>query len=479
MKIFHVASLMNPYIRGSGVADVMHALTTAQAKYGADVSVLLPLYSESTYQHADLQKIGDIEVNTGERKEAVGIFQSFLPVPGTDRTVRIFFAQHPFFTDFFKNYEDIEFGRYILQGKSLFEICKLADIRPDIIHGHGRAGTLAAVFFRRHAEHRELMKHSRFLFTLHGTTNQGRFPLNVLSNFPSLDDLRDSLINDGKVDLIRAAVLAADATNVVSRNYAYEVQTDRFGLGMQGIFRQDFVEGRFFGIPNGLGLEWDPSSDPHIHSSFSASAPDGKDLNRRTLRSEWSLSVDEDDPIVAVHSRLSWSKGIDVIDAAFSTLMENHPIGLITLGSPTTKGYDTMVEGWQHRYPGRVAVKTSYDPVLAHRLLAGADIFLHPSRGEPDGLAPKMAVRYGLIPVVTPYGGMPDTARGVGFVTWDNSPDEIAAGVRQAVNAWRNPQERERRMTLGMNRNFSWDTSVQLYFERYHQMLSRPPAALR
>jgi starch synthase len=470
LSVLHVSSLMNPFSPGSGVADVVRELPCALARLGSRQSVILPRYRETDLSGFDIGPAERIDIDLGGgRSTQVSIYGTSVEAGGgAESRVRVLLVEHPLFDKIHTRGVDPTFGRYALLARSAIAAASISGEVPQIIHGHGRAGAMVPMFLGEAAARGFRLGEVGFVFSLHGRSDQGRFERGALDEFPAPPGFDLLLENSGKVDILKAAAVLADRIVVPSRDHLKEIVTPQFGGGLEGIYARRLAEGTLAGIPNGVGGEWNPATDRLIENNFSASDIWGKEANRMALKIEQGLSPDPRVPTMLVYARLTYSKGIPRIDEAMGSIME---LGadLLVMGDAGGE-MARMVEGWQKRFP-RVKVHTRHDAKMAHRFLAGADILIHPSERETDALIPKMAVLYGLIPVVTPRGGMPDTASGVGFVTEDMTPGALARAVGEAVRAWHDPDERRGRLLAGMSRRFDWESSALEYMRIYEGLL--------
>jgi starch synthase len=278
----------------------------------------------------------------------------------------------------------------------------------------------------------------------------------------------DQLEFFGRVNFLKAGIAWSDGVSTVSQGYAHEIQTPEYGFGLDGFLRR---HGPIAGIVNGVDYnEWNPERDAALAQSYSAGDLSGKRACKQALLAEYGLPLDNPDrPLLAIISRFAAQKGFDILaDAAPRLLRED--LNLVVLGSGDLP-YETMFRTLAETYPQKVGLRVGYDVGLSHRIEAGADMFLMPSRYEPCGLNQIYSLKYGTVPVVRATGGLDDTIdEGTGFKFRDYSGDALLETVRLALTAYRDLNQWVRRMRLGMGKDFSWSASAGEYVELYRRL---------
>jgi starch synthase len=317
---------------------------------------------------------------------------------------------------------------------------------------------------------------TRSLFTIHNLGYQGLFPASAvpLTGLPGPDFFHpEGMEFWGNLSLLKAGIVYADLISTVSPTYAREIQTPEQGMGMDGILyhRRDALHG----ILNGVDYRvWDPSLDPHLPARYSAREPAGKGLCKEALIREMGLDLSlSGRPLLGIVSRLDAQKGLDLLMKIMPDILALD-VGLVVLGAGDEKMVKALREAAE-ALPGQMAVSTGFNEPLAHRILAGADIFLIPSRYEPCGLTQMYALKYGTVPLVRATGGLEDTivsfdrrskeGNGVKFGPYD--PDAFLSAVRQALALYDDRETWERLMFNGMREDFSWDHSAGQYLELF------------
>ena len=470
MKILMVASEATPFAKTGGLADVLGALPAALAERGEQVAVVLPAYRENRYPQPTREAYRDLWIPLGPGY-TVDIQQS------TDRGVSYFFVQCPAL-----------YGRDGIYGSAAgdfpdnhvrFAVLSMAAIgvarhlfRPQILHLHDWQAALAPVYIREHFRGDPTFLGVKSLLTIHNLGYQGLFGREVLAQIaldPSLMN-PDQLEFFGRVNFLKAGIAWSHAVSTVSKGYAREIQTPEYGFGLDGFLRR---YGPITGIVNGVDYnEWNPEHDTHIAQNYSASDLFGKRACKQALLAEYSLPKDNlDRPLIAIISRFAAQKGFDILaDAAPRLLQED--LNLVVLGSGDLP-YETMFRTLAQTYPQKVGLKVGYDTGLAHRIEAGADMFLMPSRYEPCGLNQIYSLKYGTVPVVRATGGLDDTIKdGTGYKFRDYSGDALLEAVRQALKAFENMEHWASTMRRGMEKDFSWRVSSGEYVELYRRLVA-------
>jgi starch synthase len=311
----------------------------------------------------------------------------------------------------------------------------------------------------------------RTVLTIHNLGYQGNFPPGARADL-SLDRVlfRPNLLEfNGDLSFLQAGVAWADALTTVSPTYAREIQTPEFGCGMEVLLKS--VASKLTGILNGADYtEWDPETDWRLAARYSAADLTNKRECKMALLREMGLRPDPDPPLAGIISRLAQQKGMELVTEAMARLVR-HGVRLVALGSGDT-ALETEFRGLASAYPDKIAVRIGYDETLAHRVEAGADMFLMPSRYEPCGLNQIYSLRYGTVPIVRAVGGLVDTVdQETGFLFRDYSADALASAIGAALEAYQDRDAWANRMRLGMSKDFSWDASARQYHGLYASIL--------
>jgi starch synthase len=468
MKILMVASEATPFAKTGGLADVLGALPPALVERGEQVAVVLPAYRENNYPHPTREAYRNLSIPIGPGY-LVDIQAS------SNRGVTYFFVQCPALYDRDGVY-GTSAGDYP-DNHVRFAVLSMAAIgvarylfRPDILHLHDWQAALTPVYIREHFRGDPTFIGVKTLMTIHNLGYQGLFPPEALAQIALEPKLLnpDQLEFFGRVNFLKAGIGWSDAVSTVSPSYAREIQTPEYGFGLDGFLRR---HGPVTGILNGVDYnEWNPEHDPHIARPYSANDLSGKRACKQALLAEYGLPQDNlDRPLLAIISRFAAQKGFDILADAASRLLQED-VNLVVLGSGDLP-YESMFRALAQAYPEKVGLRVGYDTALSHRIEAGADMFLMPSRYEPCGLNQIYSLKYATVPVVRATGGLDDTIDdSTGFKFRDYSGDALLEAVRQALKAFQNMESWTLRMRLGMQKDFSWNASAGEYLDLYRRL---------
>ncbi|HTC89547.1 MAG TPA: glycogen synthase GlgA [Bryobacteraceae bacterium] len=475
MNILMVASEATPFAKTGGLADVLGALPLALAERGEQVAVVLPAYRENRYPRPTREAYRSlwIPIGPGYRVD----IQQITLQQTDDRSVTYYFVQCPALYD-----RDGIYGTAagdFPDNHLRFAVLSMAAIgvarhlfRPDVLHLHDWQAALAPVYLREHFWGDPTFMGVKTLLTIHNLGYQGLFPPEALPEIALDPRLMnpDQIEFFGRVNFLKAGIAFSDAVSTVSKGYASEIQTPEYGFGLDGFLRR---HGPITGILNGVDYnEWNPEHDPHIARDYSLSDLSGKRACKQALLAEYSLPQDNlDRPLLAIISRFAAQKGFDILADAASRLMQED-LNLVVLGSGDLP-YESMFRALAGTYPSRVGLHVGYDTGLSHRIEAGADMFLMPSRYEPCGLNQIYSLKYGTVPVVRATGGLDDTIdEGTGFKFRDYSGDALLDTVRMALKAYQDLDSWVRRMRRGMEKDFSWKVSAGEYVDLYRRLVA-------
>jgi starch synthase len=491
------------FAKTGGLADVAGALPAALARRGHACAVILPLYRScraAAIESTDLT----FRIPIGTRSVPGRLWRSTLPDsavpvwlveqaeyferddPATGRSL----YQFTLATGARRDYPD-NFERFVFFSRAVLEALRLIDFWPDVLHANDWQTGLVPVYLReqydRLSDSRLDLYYARIrtLYTVHNLAYQGVF---WHWDFP-LTGLDWRLFNPsqlefyGHLNLLKAGIVFADLVNTVSPTYAREIQTPYYGCGLQGALaeRRD----RLFGIVNGVDYRaWDPATDKHLPAHYSADALEpGKPQCKAALQQQQGLPTEPKTPLLGVVARLVEQKGLDLIlEAAPDFLGWGTQLVVLGEGDPA---YHKALKALAARFPDRVRLNLAFNEGLAHRIEAGADVFLMPSLYEPSGLNQLYSLRYGTPPVVRATGGLSDTVT-------DTTPTSLADGtatgfrfaacsglalrdtIARALDLYRHrPQDWRRVMVHGMCQDWSWDRSAAEYEKLYRKMVGR------
>ncbi len=478
MHIVFAASECAPWAKTGGLADVIGALPRALARLGHKVTVFIPYYRQ---------------VAKAAPNAAVILPSVTIPFPSYNRFVRILdggtadgvrtcfvdcpelFDRESFYATPSGDYPD-NAERFGLFSRAVIEACKVMGV-PDIFHVHDWQAAMLAVLLRSVYFFDPVLRRVPAVLTIHNAGYQGWFPPRTMETLLLPWDMFtfDKLEHYDTVDFLKGGIVYADAITTVSRKYAEEIQTSEFGNGLETILRQR--SGDLFGILNGVDYdEWDPATDSHIAAHYSATNLAGKKECRRDLLHAFGFEgIGADTAVIGVVSRFATQKGFDFIVEIMDKLVEQDMV-LLILGNGE-EYYERLLTEMASRYPAKVRVQVKFDNVMAHKIEAGADIFLMPSRYEPGGLNQIYSLKYGTVPVVRATGGLEDTideqpfGGGNGFKFWGYKSSALLDALQRALETFRNKKEWIEMMKRGMAQNFSWEAPAKEYERVYERVV--------
>lgn len=479
-RVLHVASEIFPLLKTGGLADVVAALPPALAALGLDVRVLLPGLPAIRDGIGPLKRLAECgpAFGAGRVRLCSGRMpDTGLPVLLLDAPFLYDRPGNPYVDDGGLGWSD-NHRRFALLGWAAAQIgagSLVEDWHPHIIHAHDWHAGLAAAYLAARPGPRPST-----VFTIHNLAFQGLFDAAVFAELglPPVQFGIDGLEFHRQVSFMKAGLAYSDHITTVSPTYAREIHDPAAAAGLEGLIRRRTAH--LSGILNGVDYAiWDPAHDPEIAQAYRSCPSPGKQACRVALRAEFGLTPSPERPLFCVVSRLSEQKGLDLVLAAVDRLVALDA-QLVVLGS----GDRALEEAFRQaalRHPGQVAVRIGYDERLAHRIIAGADVILVPSRFEPCGLTQLYGLRYGTLPLVRRVGGLADTVvdataaamadgSATGFAFDAASTEALADTLQRAVTVWRKPTVWAGLCSAAMQASFSWDAAAARYHELYLQL---------
>ncbi len=472
MNILMVASEAGPFAKTGGLADVLGALPKALNALGHRVAVVMPRYRSAEARLGTARQV--LERLPGRGDASIDLLDGEVP---------FYFVNCPaLYTRDGGLYGDGE-GDFPDNHIRFSTLCRAAIaiarwiFRPDVIHCHDWQTGLLPAYLRSSFALDPTFFGVKTLYTIHNLGYQGLFPKETLPEM----GLDGSVFHPGgvefwgRVNCMKAGLVYSDALSTVSRRYAEEIQTKEQGFGLEGILRDR--AGALTGILNGVDYaEWNPETDTLIAANYGARDLSGKLACKRDLIAEFGLPEDAvSRPLLGGVSRFASQKGFDLLGEAAPALAAGDA-SLVVLGTGEDQ-YEEMFRALALAHPGRIAVRIAYDNKLAHKIEAGADMFLMPSLYEPCGLNQMYSLRYGTVPVVRATGGLDDTiGEGTGFKFEEYSGPALLGAIHAAMGAFQNKAAWTEMMLAGMREDFSWQASASRYSALYGQ-LTRGPGA--
>ena len=482
MKILFASPEAVPFAKTGGLADVSGALSRTLAQMGHEVSLILPKYRRVDERSFHLTKAGvRLQVSISQRVENAEVYVAELAPK-----FRAFFIRQDAYYDRDQLYGtpngDFEDNaeRFTFFSRSLVEAAVALDLKPDIIHCNDWQTGLCPVYLKTLYRDVPSLKQAASIFTIHNIGYQGLFWQYdmQITNLGWELFTPQALEFYGKINFLKGGIVFADAVTTVSQKYMEEIQTPEFGSGLDGVLRDR--KGDLHGILNGVDYEeWSPLKDPFIKQRYDPSNLQGKSVCKADLQQEYGLPVKEDIPLVGVISRLADQKGFDLITAIMEEMMT---LGLqfVLLGMGEEK-YHLLFERIGKKYPHQAGIKIAFDNALAHKIEAGSDMLLMPSRYEPCGLNQIYSLKYGTVPIVRATGGLDDTIQdfdpmsgeGNGFKFQDYSPSALLKAIQRALQIYRQRAVWKKLMMQGMSADFSWERSAKAYVKIYQDTLAK------
>jgi len=465
MNILMVCSEFAPLAKTGGLADAVTGLANALAARGHDVRVLLPHYA-----HLRAATKPSFTVGAAGRIHRVSELEPTAAARGR-RAPRVYLLDlAELAAESIYAGDSRDAGRFMRLSAVALALGGALDWQPDVLHCHDWHAALTPALQRAAGGPRAVPS----VLTLHNVGYQGIFPASVLAEH-GLPELRELLTEPGatEVNFLRAGLRAADVVTTVSPTYAAEILTPAFGMGLEEVLNAR--ASGVIGILNGVDYDiWSPSRDPFIDVHYDASDLAGKYRLKGALSIKLGLLPDQNAPLIGIVSRLAEQKGIDLVAAVLPTLLQETRANFAFLGSGDA-GLAAELRRLATLHPRRLSFTDGYDETLAHRIFAGCDLTLVPSRYEPCGLTQMYALRYGTIPVVRATGGLADTIQhfepttglGNGSVFRDADPVGLMWGVRTALTWFDDPDTWSQLLANAMAADFSWQKQVRLYERLY------------
>jgi starch synthase len=463
-----VSSEAAPLAKTGGLADVVGALPIALRSCGDEVGVVIPRYGSIDLK--GLRRVyTDLPVFLGPTRFDTAIYQASAEFPFYLADCPKLYDRKGFYGEAGLDYPDNHI-RFAVFARAALAVARYL-FRTDVFHCHDWQSGLVPAYLRTTFSTDPTFFGVKTLFTIHNLGYQGLFPRTALAEV-GLDAAvwrPDGMEFFGRASYLKGGIAFADWLSTVSPTYAREIQTPENGMGLDGALRAR--AGQLTGILNGVDYgEWNPETDSLIPARYSAADLSGKRICKAQLLAEFGLPAEAiDRPLLAVISRLTRQKGADLVAEVAGQIVAGD-VYLIALGTGDPE-YEDLFRAMAAEFPGRIAVHIGFDNGMAHRIEAGADIFLMPSRYEPCGLNQIYSLRYGTVPVVRATGGLDDTIdESTGFKFTEYSGEALAGAVRRAVTAWSNRERWGEMMRRGMERDFSWRTSAAAYSELYRRL---------
>jgi starch synthase len=475
VKVLFAVSECVPFIKSGGLADVAGALPKELQGLGTDVRVILPKYQLIPDEYKkQMKKVAEFIVPVGWRNQYCGIEE--LELDG----VIYYFIDNEYYFKRSQMYGDFDEGeQFAYFNRAILDSIREVDFYPDVIHCHD--WHTGMVPFLLNEQYREIEGYEsiRTVFTIHNLQFQGIFPKGILGDLFGLDDHyfhTDLLEFHGNVSFMKAALISADKITTVSPTYMDEIQTAYFGERLDGVLRNRSSD--LVGILNGIDYElYNPESDLALIKTYGATDHEARLLNKKQLQRQFELPEVEDTPLIAMVTRLTKQKGLELVRGVFHEIMATGA-QLIVLGTGDRE-FEYFFSQMAAQYTNQCKVFIGFDENLAHRVYAGADLFLMPSKFEPCGLSQLISLRYGSIPIVRETGGLNDTVKsynaktgqGNGFTFTSFNAHDMLFTIDRALSYYKNTTLWNKLVANVMQMDFSWARSAKIYQQLYADLV--------
>ncbi len=477
MKVLHACAELAPLLKTGGLADVTAALPKAELLEGIDVRLIIPGFPAiyAGIPHTDF--IAEVNTFAGHVALRYGQYQG-VGIYIIDAPYLYDRQGSPYHDNYLNDYHD-NYRRFALLGWMACELaCGIDPFwRAEIIHAHDwHAGMTCAYLAAK-------CYPAKAIFTIHNLAFHGMFDASHLRELWIPEHFYQiyGLEFYGQISYLKAGLFYADQITTVSPSYANEITQDYQGYGFEGLLRDRRDNMRFSGILNGVDQTiWHPNTDTHLITHYSSDHITGKVKNKTALQSEVGLPIDKNILLFAVVSRLTYQKGLDLLVDALTTLIEQD--GQLVLLGCGESWLEARFRYLAEQYPQHIAIRLGYDEMLAHRIIAGADVMIIPSRFEPCGLTQLYGLAYGTLPLVRFTGGLADTVadcslenleQGIanGFVFYECDSRQLSFAIARAFALWRNPILWKKVQHYAMQQDFSWRTIAKAYIALYQHII--------
>jgi starch synthase len=476
MKILLASSEVHPYSKTGGLADMVGALGKALARAGHEVCLVTPLYRDVRERFPGMHRVDwQFDLPLGAQRVTAGLW--LLEV---EKGLTVYFIDQPEFYQRAGLYQENNVsypdnaGRFIFFSKCVAHLARFQPAPPNLVHVHDWQAALVPALMLHQRRTEGWGNPPPTCLTIHNLAYQGTFPAGAfaLANLPGEFFTVESAEFFKQLNCLKAGIAFADVLTTVSPRYAREITTEEFGCGLDGLLRKR--QDRLFGILNGVDYEeWNTTRNPFLKHPYSATRLAGKAKNKIELQKELGLPAVADIPLFGTITRLAEQKGVDIKLGALEEMLSAN-LQFVLLGSGSL-AFERAYLNLARRFPSQVAAHIGYDESLAHRIEAGCDFYIMPSRFEPSGLNQMYSLRYGTIPIVRAIGGLDDSVidfaedatRANGIKFREYSARALAKAIRKALAVYQQAGLLRRYRHNAMKMDFSWDRAVGEYLKVY------------
>ena len=481
-KILYLSPEVVPFAKTGGLADVAGALPAAIKRLGADIRLILPFYRIVREGNFKTRRIlTGMGVPLGEKMLKANVLET-----RTDDGVPVYlieqaelFDRQNLYGNATGDYSD-NLERFSFYAHAALRMTEKLSFMPDLIHCNDWQTGLIPALLKGPYKGISAISGTPVVFTIHNLGYQGIFPAKkfIVTGLPREEFFHpEGMEFWGKISLLKAGIVYSDAITTVSPTYARQILTSEYGMGMEGILQHR--KASLHGILNGVDYRiWDPARNTNITANYSPQEKSGKGRCKEALIRQMGLDLSlVKKPILGMISRLDNQKGFDLLVETLDDILALD-VGLVILGSGDERIQEAIREAAES-HPGHVGLKIGFDEPLAHRIIAGADIFMIPSRYEPCGLTQMYALKFGTIPLVRATGGLDDTVvpfdprtkEGNGFKFGPYKADAFLKAIQYAIDLFKAPEIWKSLVSNAMKEDFSWDKSAHAYLELYRSVM--------
>ncbi|MBP3599984.1 MAG: glycogen synthase GlgA [Clostridia bacterium] len=472
MKVLYASSEAYPFAMSGGLADVAGALPKALRKRFVGCRVVMPLYSSISEElRQKMTFVCSITVPVAWRRQYCGIFEAHV-----DGVIYYLIDNQYYFKrdGLYGHFDDAE--RFAFFSRAVLEIIPYIGFTPDVIHCNDWQTALIPIYLNAFYKFDELYKNMKTVFTIHNIQYQGKYGYELTEDVIGLPKECESLLDyDNCLNFMKGAIQCSDKVTTVSPTYSREILDPYYSHGLDSILKEFTY--KLTGIVNGIDTDvYNPETDNLIYKNYSVEDISGKAYNKAELQKELGLPERADAPVIGIVTRLVKHKGIDLVKCVFEDLLKAD-LQFAILGSGEWE-FETFFHEMAAKYPEKVGLKLGFNPQLAHRIYAGADIFLMPSQSEPCGLAQMVALRYGTIPIVRQTGGLNDTItdsgdnKGNGFTFSSYNAHDMLETIWRSIAGFSDKEGWAVLRERAMRCDNSWGTSANAYIRLYKEIVN-------
>lgn len=477
MKVLFTVSECVPFIKSGGLADVAGSLPKELQRLGTDVRVMLPKYGKipAAYRN-QMKKIKDFTVPVGWRNQYCGIEELVLD------GITFYFIDNEYYFNrdgLYGYFDDGE--RFSFFNKAVLDSLEHLNFFPDVLHCHDWHTAMIPFLLRVNYYQKERYGFIRTVFTIHNLQFQGIFPKDVQTELLGIDERffqPDQLEFFGNINFMKGGILAADKITTVSPTYRSEIQSAFYGEKLDGLLKMRDED--LIGILNGIDEElYNPAKDPHLMHQYSINSLEIKQKCKQGIQKHFRLDEKKETPLLVMITRLTAQKGLDLVKCVLHEVLQDD-IQMIVLGTGDWE-FEQFFQRMAAEYPEKLKVHIGFNEGLAHRLYAGADMFLMPSLFEPCGLGQLIAMKYGAIPIVRETGGLNDTVHafnklsgeGNGFSFQNFNAHDMLFTIRRAIGFYHQQPTWKKLVRAAMSKDYSWAQSAFKYNQLYAELITR------